>query len=49
MLAVHPSYSARSVAEFIALAKSKPGELTWRFRRVGNFSHLEMDYSRQPA
>jgi len=27
MLAVHPSVPARSVAEFIALAKSKPGAL----------------------
>ena len=43
MLAVHPSVPARSVAEFIALAKSKPGELTYASAGVGNFSHLEME------
>jgi tripartite-type tricarboxylate transporter receptor subunit TctC len=43
MLAVHPSVPARSVAEFIALAKSKPGSLTYASAGVGNFSHLEME------
>ena len=43
MLAVHPSVPARSVAEFIALAKSKPGGLTYASAGVGNFSHLEME------
>jgi tripartite-type tricarboxylate transporter receptor subunit TctC len=43
MLAVHPSVPARSVAEFIALAKSTPGSLTYASAGVGNFSHLEME------
>jgi tripartite-type tricarboxylate transporter receptor subunit TctC len=43
MLAVHPSVPARSVAEFIALAKSKPGGLNYASAGVGNFSHLEME------
>src|SRR5262249_55096319 len=43
MLAVHPSVPARSVAEFIALAKPKPGELTYASAGVGYFSHLELE------
>jgi tripartite-type tricarboxylate transporter receptor subunit TctC len=43
MLAVHPSVPARSVAEFIALAKAKPSGLTYASAGVGNFSHLEME------
>src|SRR3979411_1325554 len=40
MLAVHPSVPAKSVAELIALAKVKPGDLTYASAGVGNFSHL---------
>ena len=43
MLAVHPSVPARSVAELIALAKSKPGGLTYASAGIGNFSHLAME------
>jgi len=43
MLAIHPSVPARSVAEFIALAKAKPDSLTYASAGVGNFSHLEME------
>jgi len=43
MLAVHPSLPVRSVAELIALAKSKPGGLTYASAGVGNFSHLEAE------
>jgi tripartite-type tricarboxylate transporter receptor subunit TctC len=43
MLAVHPSVPARSVAELIALAKEKPGVLTYASAGVGNFSHLAME------
>jgi len=43
MLAVHPSVPARTIAEFIALAKSKPDGLTFGSAGVGNFSHLEME------
>jgi tripartite-type tricarboxylate transporter receptor subunit TctC len=43
MLAVHPSLPARSIGELIALAKSKPGELTYASAGIGNFSHLAME------
>src|SRR5262249_5783898 len=43
MLAVHPSLPVKSVAELIALAKSKPGDLAYASAGVGNFSHLAME------
>jgi len=43
MLAVHPSVPARSVAELIALAKAKPGSLSFGTGGIGNFSHLAME------
>src|SRR5262252_7113367 len=43
MLAVHPSVPARSVAELIALAKARPGALTYASAGIGNFSHLAME------
>ena len=49
MLAVHPSVPARTVAEFIALAKSKPGAINYGSAGVGNFSHLQMELFSQAA
>lgn len=49
MLAIHPSVPARTVAEFIALAKSKPGAINYGSAGVGNFSHLEMELFAQAA
>src|SRR5499433_2549277 len=43
MLAVHPSVQARSIAELIALAKAKPGTLSYASAGIGNFSHLAME------
>jgi tripartite-type tricarboxylate transporter receptor subunit TctC len=43
MLALHPSVPARSVAELIALAKTKPGRLSYGSGGIGNFSHLAME------
>ncbi|HEY5378835.1 MAG TPA: tripartite tricarboxylate transporter substrate binding protein [Pseudolabrys sp.] len=43
MLAVHPSLPVKNVAELIALAKAKPGTLTYASAGVGNFSHLEAE------
>jgi tripartite-type tricarboxylate transporter receptor subunit TctC len=43
MLVAHPSLPARSVAEVIALAKAKPGGLSYASAGVGNFSHLAME------
>jgi tripartite-type tricarboxylate transporter receptor subunit TctC len=41
VLAVHPSVPARSVAELIALAKSRPGALNFGSAGIGTLPHLE--------
>ncbi len=43
MLAVNPSLPVQNVAELIALAKAKPGDLAYASAGVGNFSHLAME------
>jgi len=40
ILSLHPSVPANSVAELIALAKKRPGELTFSSAGVGTGSHL---------
>src|SRR5215510_1212251 len=40
LLTVHPSVAAASVAELIALARSKPGSLTYASAGAGTASHL---------
>ncbi len=40
VLAVHPSLPANNLREFIALAKSKPGELNYGSSGTGGASHL---------
>lgn len=40
LLAVHPSVPVRSVAELVALAKAKPGTISYATGGNGNFSHL---------
>jgi tripartite-type tricarboxylate transporter receptor subunit TctC len=40
LLVAHPSVAAKSVPELIALAKAKPGALTYSSPGVGNGSHL---------
>ena len=40
ILFVHPSLTARSVKELIALAKTKPGELNKSVGGIGGTSHL---------
>ncbi len=42
LLVVHPSLPARSVREFIAFAKSRPGELSYSSSGVGTSGHLAM-------
>ena len=49
LLAVHPSLPVKNVAELIALAKSKPGSLSYASAGVGNFSHLEAELFSQAA
>ncbi len=43
MLVVHPSLPVKSVKELIALAKAKPGELSYSSSQVGGSSHLAME------
>ena len=43
LLVTHPSLPANSVAEFISLAKAKPGALTYSSPGVGNGSHLAVE------
>lgn len=40
VLVVHPSLPVRTVKEFIALAKSRPGEITYGSAGVGAYQHL---------
>jgi tripartite-type tricarboxylate transporter receptor subunit TctC len=40
LLAVHPSVPAKTVGELIALAKAKPGSISYGTGGIGNFSHL---------
>ena len=42
MLVVHPALPAKNVKEFIALAKSKPGQITYSSSGNGSFVHLSM-------
>src|SRR5258706_20848 len=49
LAAVLPSVPVRSVAELIALAKTKPAALTYASAGVGNFSHLAMELFSQAS
>jgi tripartite-type tricarboxylate transporter receptor subunit TctC len=40
VLTVHPSLPANSLKEFLALARTKPGELSYASAGVGTFQHL---------
>jgi tripartite-type tricarboxylate transporter receptor subunit TctC len=43
LIAVHPSVPAKSVKEFIALAKARPGELQYAASGHGTLPHLTME------
>ena len=43
VLVVHPSLPARSVRELIALAKARPGQLTYASSGTGTSGHLAME------
>lgn len=48
-LAVHPSIPARSVKELVALAKSRPGKMTYASSGNGSPNHLGMELFKQTA
>ncbi|MBM3356150.1 MAG: tripartite tricarboxylate transporter substrate binding protein [Betaproteobacteria bacterium] len=43
ILGIHPSLPAKSVREFVALAKSKPGEIDYATVGAGSSQHLTME------
>ena len=48
MLLVHPSVPAQSVPELIALAKARPGQLSYATSGIGSTGHIAMElFSRQ--
>ena len=49
LLVVHPDLPVRNVAELIALAKSKPGALTFASAGPGSSTHLSMELLKQKA
>ena len=49
LLVVHPSVSAKSVQELIALAKAKPGSLNFASSGNGGVSHLTGEYFKSLA
>lgn len=42
MLTVHPSMPVRTTKDFIALAKARPGEISYGSAGIGAFQHLSM-------
>ena len=46
-IVVHPSFSARTLAELIALAKEKPELLTYSSAGVGSYPHLALEQFQQ--
>lgn len=49
VLVVHPDVPARTLAELIALAKEKPGKLTYAHTGTGFSTHLGMEMLKQAA
>jgi tripartite-type tricarboxylate transporter receptor subunit TctC len=49
LLVVHPSIPAKSMKEFVALAKSRPGQLTIAAAGLGTPSHLAAELLKQSA
>jgi tripartite-type tricarboxylate transporter receptor subunit TctC len=44
VLAVHPSLPVKTVKDFVALAKAKPGTLTYGSPGLGSGSHLVAEF-----
>jgi tripartite-type tricarboxylate transporter receptor subunit TctC len=47
ILTVHPAVPAKSLKEFVALARAKPGTLNFGSSGTGSFSHLAAEFFRQ--
>lgn len=43
VLAAHPSFPVKSVKDLIALARAKPGQISFGSGGIGNITHLEME------
>ena len=46
VLAAHPSFPVRTVKELVALARAKPGQISYGSGGIGNITHLEMELVR---
>jgi len=46
VLAAHPSLPVRNVKELIALARARPGQISYGSGGIGNITHLEMELIR---
>lgn len=49
IIVLHPSLPARNVKEFIALARSRPGQINFASSGVGTASHLSAEYLKHEA
>jgi len=49
IIVLHPSLPARNVKEFIALAKSRPGQINFASSGIGTASHLSAEYFKHAA
>src|SRR5258706_15376054 len=49
LLVVHPSVAAKSVRELVALAKAKPGQLTYATASMGTAPHLAFELFKSMA
>ena len=49
LLATHPSFAAASVADLVAVARSKPGQLNYASGGAGSAPHLAMELLKQMA
>src|SRR5258707_3107310 len=49
VIVVHPGIAAKTLAEFVALARQKPGELNYAASGVGGAGHQSGELFKQPA
>ncbi len=49
VIVIHPSLAARTLAEYVTLAKSKPGELNYASSGIGGAGHLTGELFKQRA